>query len=307
MTRPKLRNSAAWGLVLLSFFVSTAFTAVASEEKDQTSRSQDEKRSSIHCVDGYANLSENQTLAETRRLAFINAKRDALEMARTYINARTKVEDFALKYDVIWSTAEGSVTVLEQKDLGIENNSRYHVWIKAEVTYEVKPKIPDQGGTADKAPCMPSAGPLSVQVWTDKKIYKKGEPVKVFMQGNRDFYARVMDVSSDGDIVQLLPNAYRADAHFQAGKVYLIPDGPDRFSMEAAPPFGEDKVVVYASESPIGDASMEPTADGRSLYRGSLECLNRQSRGVAVNPQVRGAVAGAEFIQAICTLNTVEK
>jgi len=49
-----------------------------------------EKRSCIQVVDGYAYLSENMTLAQTRAVAF--AKRQALEMAKTYIKSKTMVE-----------------------------------------------------------------------------------------------------------------------------------------------------------------------------------------------------------------------
>ena len=56
-------------------------------------------------------------------------------MPRSHIKSQTRVENYQLQYDLIESGAEGVVKVLEQKDFGIENNSRYHVWIKAEVTY----------------------------------------------------------------------------------------------------------------------------------------------------------------------------
>ena len=124
-----------------------------------------EKRSCIQVVDGYAYLSENITLAETRAAAFVNAKRQALERARTYIQSKTKVNDFQLEYDLIWSNAEGSVTVLEQKDYGIEckDNVRYHVWIKAELEYDLGPKREQrvQGHTMDKY------APLTVKVIGD--------------------------------------------------------------------------------------------------------------------------------------------
>ncbi len=45
----------------------------------------DEKRSCIQSVDGYAYLSEDMTLSETRKAAFANAKRQAVENAKTFI------------------------------------------------------------------------------------------------------------------------------------------------------------------------------------------------------------------------------
>ncbi|MHC4310796.1 MAG: hypothetical protein ACYSSN_12750 [Planctomycetota bacterium] len=66
-----------------------------------------EKRSCIQSVDGYAYLSENMTLAETRAAAFSNAKRQALEGAMTYVQSKTRVKNFQLDYDVVISLASG--------------------------------------------------------------------------------------------------------------------------------------------------------------------------------------------------------
>ena len=53
-----------------------------------------EKRSCIQTADGYAYLSEDMTLSETRAAAFANAKRQAIESARTYIQSKTRVKNF---------------------------------------------------------------------------------------------------------------------------------------------------------------------------------------------------------------------
>jgi len=130
-----------------------------------------EKRSCIQPVGGYAYLSENMTLAQTRAAAFANAKRQALEAGRTYIQSKTKVKDFEVEYDLVWSDAEGAVSILEQKDHGVKDNIRYHVWIKAEVEYDLKPK----GQQAAQEHVMDKAAPLTVKVWTSKKQYNHGE------------------------------------------------------------------------------------------------------------------------------------
>jgi hypothetical protein len=161
-----------------------------------------EKRSSIHEVDGYAYLSENMTLAQTREAAFAIAKRQALEMAETYIKSKTKVAEGVLEYDLVWADAEGAVSVLEQKDHGLKDN-RYHVWIKAEVRYGLKPK---KAGDAP-AEIMHADAPLTVKVWSDGKVFRAGEFMRIFVEGNRDFHARIINVTSDGQIIQLLPNA----------------------------------------------------------------------------------------------------
>ena len=74
----------------------------------------------IQVVDGYSFLSENLTLAETRETAFINVKRQALEMKKSFIQSKTTVQNFELVDDRINATSEGSVKIIEQKD--IQNN-----------------------------------------------------------------------------------------------------------------------------------------------------------------------------------------
>ncbi|MBW1793866.1 MAG: DUF4384 domain-containing protein [Deltaproteobacteria bacterium] len=259
-----------------------------------------EKRSCIQVVDGYVYLSENMTLAQTRAAAFAMAKRQALEAGRTYIQSKTKVKNLEVEYDLIWSDSEGAVSILEQKDHGVEDNTRYHVWIKAEVEYGFKPK----GQHAGQGYVMDKDAPLTVKVWTSKKQYRDGESIEIYIQGNRDFYARIVDITSGGKIIQLLPNDYRRINFFEAGKVYKIPDQKDRFDLKVTAPYGEDQIVVYASEVPLGQVTMEPVGQGLSRYRRSRESLATMTRGINIVPVHSGSHAGAEFYEATWTLTT---
>jgi hypothetical protein len=242
------------------------------------------------------------TLAETRAAAFSNAKRQALEGAMTYVQSKTRVKNFQLDYDVVISLASGSVLLLEQKDYGVEGNNRYHVWIKAEVRYDLKPKRPDPGQTT----MLFKTAPLTVKVWTSKKKYKEGEDIEIFVRGNKDFYARIVNISPSGKITQLLPNHYRPSNYFSGRKVYKIPGGEDRFDLEVTSPYGEEIIVVYASEAPLGDVSMEPIGRGLSMYRGHLEDLAFKSRSIKIVETSPGLGTGAEFYEAMWTIATIE-
>ena len=259
-----------------------------------------EKRSCIQSVDGYAVLSENMTIAETRTAAFANAKRQAVESARTYIQSKTKVVDFELKSDKITATTEGAVTVLEQKDHGIENNARYHVWIKAEVEFSLKSDMAARNDTE-----MDQDALLTVKVWTSKKMYADGESIEIYVRGNRDFYARIVDMTSNGDIIQLLPNSYRKSNFFKAGTIYKIPDSGDRFDLTVGPPYGQDQIIVYASEVPLGHVALEQVNHGLHRYRGSKKELAVQTRGISVVGADQGGLPeGAEFYEASWALTT---
>jgi hypothetical protein len=265
-----------------------------------------EKRSCIQAVDGYAYLSEDMTLSQTRAAAFATAKRQALEAGKTYIQSKTKVKNFVVEYDMVWSDAEGAVTVLEQKDIGVEGNTRYHVWIKAEVEYSLKPKQQEHGQTV----LLDKDAPLTVKVWTSKKQYKDGENIDVFVQGNRDFYARIVNISSSGDIVQLLPNDYRRINFFEGGRVYRIPGTEDRFDLRVTAPYGEDQIVVYASEVPVGQVAMEPVDRGLRQYRGSQKSFGTLTRSIDLPRSIEvvgaasGSHSGAEFYEASWAVTT---
>lgn len=259
-----------------------------------------EKRSCIQTVDGYSQLSENMTVAQTRVAAFANAKRQALEAGRTYIQSKTKVKNFEVEYDLVWSDSEGAVSILEQRDHGVKDNTRYHVWIKAEVEYELKPK----GQDLAQEHVMDKEAPLTVKVWTSKKQYRDGESIEIFVQGNRDFYARIVDITSDGKIIQLLPNDYRRINFFEAGRVYKIPDKGDLFDLKVTPPYGQDQIVVYASEVPVGWVDMEAVGQGLSRYRGTRESLGVMTRGIQVVSAEPTSASGAEFYEATWNLKT---
>ena len=210
------------------------------------------------------------------------------------------MKNFQLEYDVVMSKTAGDVTILEEKDHSIQGN-RYHVWIKAEVAYSLHPN----GGGSSLSVLMHAAAPLTVKVWTDKKSYQAGEEITVFVEGNRDFYARVLNVSGEDAIVQLLPNTYRTSHRFKGGKTYRIPDVGDPFKLQVQLPFGPDKIVVYASESPIGNVSLQDIGRGLQRYQGTQQDLARDSRrGVGVYGASDADSPGASFYEATWKFTT---
>jgi hypothetical protein len=259
-----------------------------------------EKRSCIMAADGYAQLSDCANAADAKAAAMTNAKREVLEAAKTYMQSKTKGTDFQAGYDLVWPDAEGGVTVLERKDHGMRDNMRYHVWVKAEVVYDLKPKKSQVSLPAT----MGKDAPLTVRVWTPKKEYKAGENMEVYIQGNRDFYARIVDITSSGEIIQLLPNDYRKINSFEAGKLYRIPDQADQFGLEVTAPYGKDRIVVYASEVPLGQISMQPVGQGLGLYKGTCESLAAAARGIKVVRGEPSSHPGAEFYEAVWAIAT---
>jgi hypothetical protein len=285
------------------FLITISNFAVIQAQEKTALKDGSGKRSTIVDVDGYAYLSEDKTIKEMREEALANAKREALERAQTYIRSISKVENFQLSYDFIQNQAEGAIRILESNDHGITDDNRYHYWIKAEVEYSLKP--PE--GKADLSSDLtknPDA-PLTVYVWTEKSEYQAGEKIHVFLQGNKDFFARVAYRDVQGNLLQLLPNPHRKDNFFKGGKVISIPGKGDRFDLEVGPPFGIENIIVYASSAEMGDADVETVGDVLYSVRGGLEDYGMKARGVKIVQKQEGeGVSGAEFFEAQCEVKT---
>ncbi|NIA31403.1 MAG: DUF4384 domain-containing protein [Actinobacteria bacterium] len=277
------------------FFIFLAGICLPSAKSNKTTQP---KHSAIVEADGYVYLSEDKTIRQLREQALAAAKREALQKGQTYIKSFTKVENFQLSYDLIQSQAEGYVKILDSKDYGITKDNRYHYWIKAEIEYRLKP--PASG--AAKTVLTNSAAPLSVSVWTEKTAYKEGDKIKIFLKGNKDFYARVIYIDSKNHILQLIPNQQRKNNFFKGGETIVIPSADDQFELQVSPPFGSEKIVVYASTTPQG--KVETATAGKSLYQinSDLTTIAGQTRGVMIKKT--SAKAGAEFYETSCLLTT---
>ncbi|HOK06561.1 MAG TPA: DUF4384 domain-containing protein [Syntrophales bacterium] len=278
--------------VIVSLLVLSALTLAAPLWASQ---------SSIVAAEGYACLGEDRTKRQTEEAALQDAKRKAVEQVATYIRAETEIKDLELKKDLVNAYAHAKVRVLESKGRWDSEPPKigdcHRLQIKAEV-------VPDEEAikrlTQTKDPADPSA-PLAVQVWTDKKEYRAGERVRIFLKGNKPFYARIVYRQADGGLIQLLPNPYRKENYFQGGVVYEIPSGPDRFDLEVAPPFGEEDIVVYAGTGELGDLDLE-TSGGVYRVKTRSAHVGDKTRGLKVVG--KGQAAAAEFMEGKVTIRT---
>ncbi len=151
--------------------------------------------------------------------------------------------------------------------------------------------------------------PLAVKIWTGKKTYRAGENIKIFLQGNKDFYALVVYRDAEGGLVQLLPNQYRQGQRFAAGRTYAIPNDKDAFDLEVGPPFGSENVLVFASTAPLPEMAGDDIGRGLKQLRGELAELRRRMRGISAVPREGQSGEGQgdgerEFHEAASDLRT---
>ncbi|MDD3045871.1 MAG: DUF4384 domain-containing protein [Candidatus Delongbacteria bacterium] len=252
---------------------------------------------------GTASMGDTKSKKETTDEAKANAVRNASENAGTYISSETKVRDYVMESDLVEAYSKADVKILDEKGEWFKDESlgdSYRLTIKAEVTPKEFKGKPGKSGMADD----PNA-PLSVKLWTDKNKtdYKEGEKISLFMKGNKPYFARVVYVQNDGTQVQILPNPYRKDNYFEGGTVYTLPSGKDQYELTVNPPFGEEKLIIYASTTELGDVKAE---DAGSVFviGGSQEDTGVKTRGIKITRKDKGSNKAAEFFESQVGIRT---
>lgn len=119
------------------------------------------------------------------------------------------------------------------------------------------------------------------------------------MKGNRPFFGKLVYQDVGGNLIQLLPNPYRRDHHFNGGSVYEVATGVDRFVLQVCPPFGTEKLILYAGTSPLREVKTQ-AAGGVYAIQAQTEDLGRNVRSIQILPvDGKSKFAGAaEFTEA---------
>ena len=253
-------------------------------------------QSTIIETDGQACMGYDKSRKQTEEEALVNAKKNAVQHAATYIKSESRVKDFELEKDLTEAYSNATVKVIQEVSRswyrGVSLGECCQVKIKAEV-------IPDNDAmdriSKGKGQVDDPSSPLNVQLWTDKKEYKKGDKIRIYIRGNKPFHARILHKGVGEELLQLLPNPYRPDHYFNGGVIYEIPSAVDHFEMEVMPPFGQENIIVYASTSPLGEINAAPAGGVYKIKTDPGE-IGVRSRGVIlkeINPAQK--TKAAEF------------
>lgn len=261
--------------------------------------------STISITEGYSCMGDDKSIKLTVQLAMDDAKRNALETAKTYITSETHVKDFEFEKQLVAAYTNGVVNILQKLEESWYTDPTSGKCYKVKLKVEV---VPDESGmkkaSENQSAVNDPSSPLSVKVWTDKKAYKYGERVKIYLQGNKPFYARMVYKDISGKILQLLPNPYRQDNYFNGGVIYEFPSGRDQFDLVVSPPFGAENIVVYTSTSKLGEISVQQQGTVYSVNT-SAEKIGEGSRGVTITANPDGSKnSSAEFVESSATIQT---
>lgn len=258
--------------------------------------------------EGYACMGDDKSRKETEQSATLEARRKGGEAALTYIKSETHVKDAMLEKDLVSAYTNAQVKLLQEifkewfKDPA--SGDCFRVKLKLEVSPDEKAMAKLGKGTSESLLDDPAA-PLSVRIWTDRKEYRQGEKIKIYLKGNKPFYGRMVYRDAGGNLVQILPNPYRKDNYFNGGVVYELPSGEDRYDLEVSPPFGSEGITVYASTAQLGELDVAP-AEGVYSIQTKAKDVSTRTRGIRIAAKGAGGGEGAaEFSEAGLAVQTV--
>lgn len=262
-------------------------------------------QSTITEAEGSACMGDDKSKKDTEQAALSDAKRKAVDYTLTYLESNTEVKNFVLESDMVKAYSNASVKVIKEIEKGWfrdpSSGECFRLKVKAEVIPDEKKININAKDTSFDDP----TSPLNVKVWTDKKEYKNSEKIKVYIRGNKPFYARVTYKDAAGKIVQLFPNPYSSNNYFKGGTVYEIPSGEDKFELEVSPPFGSESITVYAGSSQLGDIDLE-SASGIYDIKTKPADIGVKTRGVKIKQKEdnAGKQIPVEFSEASASLVT---
>ena len=252
---------------------------------------------------GTASMGDTKSKKETVDAAKTSALRNASENAGIYISSETKIKDYMMESDIVEAFAKADVKILSETGEWFKDESlgdSYRLTIQAEVTPKEMIEKPDTGNMSDD----PSA-PLKVKLWSGKNqtAFKAGETISLFMKGNKPFFARVVYFQNDGTQVQLLPNPFRKDNYFYGSTVFSLPSGKDSYELTVEPPFGSEKIVLYASTGELGDVRVE---DAGSVYTigEKPEDTGIKTRGIKITKKDGKSAQAFEFDEQVLEITT---
>jgi len=263
-------------------------------------------QSSITEAEGGSCMGDDKSRKQTESAALQDAKRLAIEFTTTHIESETVIENFELKNDLIKAFAQADVKVLDiiSKSWDDPNGGDcVTIRIRAEVIPS-KAMMPD---TAQAGLLADPSLPLNVKVWTSGETYSDGDVMRIYVQGNKPYYARLVYTDASGNLIQLLPNQHRSKNYFAGGTIYEVPGNEDQFVLSVSAPYGQETLTLYASTNQLG--SINTTAAGQDIFLIKDKPLEvaAKTRGISITTGSKAAAAKqrvAEFAEAAIQIVT---
>jgi len=237
-------------------------------------------QSSIQEAEGKACMGYDKSKKQTESEALTNAKRNASEFVSITLKSRTDMLDFELQKDLVQAFSDATVKMVKELNAAWYNEQGLGACYKITIQAEIIPNEVLMEKVEQKTADDPTA-PLTVKIWTNKHSYGRGEAIKIYIKGNKPFFGRLVYQDAVNNLIQLIPNPHRKGYYFEGGTISEIPSGRDQFELEVSPPFGSEKITLYASTSPMNELAVQ-SAGSVYVIETEPKDVGVQTRGITI-------------------------
>lgn len=113
---------------------------------------------------------------------------------------------------------------------------------------------------------------INIEVTThlgDKQRFKAGDKIAFLVSLDKDAHLLMIYEDAEHNLIQVLPNQYREKSLYKEGLFIAVPDKSEPFEFIINPPFGNEKLWVFASSKQF------PELEGTRLKNG-LKKLDKE-------------------------------
>ena len=108
----------------------------------------------------------------------------------------------------------------------------------------------------------------------DKQTFKQGDVIAFLVSLDKAAHLLMIYQDAEQNLVQIIPNRYRQQDKYEAGLFIAVPDRNEPFEFVVNPPFGQEKIWVFASSQAFPQLESEELSNGlRQLKQGLTEIL----------------------------------
>lgn len=160
---------------------------------------------------------------------------------------------------------------------------------------------PDTTAASSKAipaltspPSPADANRLQVKVWTEKTVYRVGEPLRISVRVNRDAYITLVDLGTSGAVTVLYPNRFHQNNFVRGAQDVMIPPPEAEFTLAVQGPKGFEQIRAIATEQPVSFVPSyfsNPNVAFRSLDRNQSRNISLEKKQVAPTKWAEDVIA----------------
>lgn len=189
---------------------------------------------------GEALLGDNTTRAQAKRIALLNAKRNALEEAGVIVRGFTGIYNGRLINDLILSVTIGLITRTEiLKDEGVVINGNFYWQTEIRAHVQMLPEVQSNFRIRRAFVQRPDMNDATT-------VFQNNDEIQVHVKANRESYMNIFGVDQNGNVSKLYPNEYHPIVLVPAGNEFILPDDAMReqgLKLRVKTPQGLDSAV----------------------------------------------------------------